>query len=74
MHTSKLRYIQGAPLFGKSNANLESVVPADSSQSVPEAVIMNTASTSPPNTTTLRARFVGQGYKQVNAIVVTVHL
>ncbi|XP_061372459.1 uncharacterized protein LOC133314926 isoform X3 [Gastrolobium bilobum] len=58
------RYIEGARLFGKSNPNIEVVVPTNSSQPVPEAAIMNTASTSPPNAT-LRARFVGQGYKQV---------
>ncbi|KAJ1411731.1 GPI inositol-deacylase PGAP1-like [Sesbania bispinosa] len=58
------RYIEGARIFGKSNPNVEAVVTTNSSQLVPEAAIMNTASTSPPNTT-LRARFVGQGYKQV---------
>ncbi|PNY17175.1 hypothetical protein L195_g013913 [Trifolium pratense] len=49
-------YIEGAPLFGKSKPNVEAVLP--------EAAIMNAATTSLPNTT-LRARFVGQGYKQV---------
>lgn len=59
------RYIEGAPLFGKSNPNAESqgVLPTNSSQLLPEAAIINAAITSP--NTTLRARFVGQGYKQV---------
>ncbi|GAU33671.1 hypothetical protein TSUD_310790 [Trifolium subterraneum] len=57
------RYIEGAPLFGKSNPNVEAVVPSNSSdQLLPDAAI---ASTSLPNNTTLRARFIGQGYKQV---------
>ncbi|XP_020229250.1 uncharacterized protein LOC109810241 isoform X2 [Cajanus cajan] len=57
------RYIKGARLFGNSDPTIEAeaVVPTDSSQLVSEAAIMNT---DPPNTT-LRARFVGQGYKQV---------
>ncbi|KAK7351950.1 hypothetical protein VNO77_11742 [Canavalia gladiata] len=58
------RYIKGARVFGNSNPNIEAIVPSDSSQLVPEAAIMNTATASPPNPT-LRARFVGQGYKQV---------
>ncbi|CAK8569398.1 unnamed protein product [Lathyrus sativus] len=59
------RYIEGAPLFGNSNPTLEPVVPTNGSQLVPEvATVMEAASTSSPNIT-LRARFVGQGYKQV---------
>ncbi|TKY75526.1 hypothetical protein E2542_SST04294 [Spatholobus suberectus] len=58
------RYIKGARLFGNSNPDIEAVVPTDSSQLVSEAAIVSTAITSLPNTT-LRARFVGQGYKQV---------
>ncbi|KAJ1399031.1 GPI inositol-deacylase PGAP1-like [Sesbania bispinosa] len=64
LEPSSEKYIEGARIFGKSNPNVEAVVTTNSSQLVPEAAIMNTASTSPPNTT-LRARFVGQGYKQV---------
>ncbi|RDX61551.1 hypothetical protein CR513_60211, partial [Mucuna pruriens] len=59
------RYIRGARLFGNSNPDLEAaaVLPTDTtSQLVSEAAIVNT---SPPPNTTLRARFVGQGYKQV---------
>ncbi|CAJ2642582.1 unnamed protein product [Trifolium pratense] len=56
VYTPQLKYIEGAPLFGKSKPNVEAVLP--------EAAIMNAATTSLPNTT-LRARFVGQGYKQV---------
>jgi len=62
-HTTKWRYIQGAPLFGNSNPNVE---PTDTSQLLPEeTAIIKAATTSSPNIT-LRARFVGQGYKQVN--------
>ncbi|CAL0318931.1 unnamed protein product [Lupinus luteus] len=50
------RYIQGAPLFGKSNPNIDSSLPTR-----PDSAII----TSPPHKITLRARFVGQGYKQV---------
>ncbi|CAI8583626.1 unnamed protein product [Vicia faba] len=51
------RYIEGAPLFANSNPTLEPLIPT----TVTEAA---TATTSSPNIT-LRARFVGQGYKQV---------
>ncbi|KAL2346017.1 hypothetical protein Fmac_000017 [Flemingia macrophylla] len=57
------RYIKGARFFGNSDPTIEAVVPTDSSQLVSDPAIINTA-TSPSNTT-LRARFVGQGYKQV---------
>lgn len=60
------RYIEGAPLFGNSNPTLEPVIPTNGSQILPEvATVMEAASTSSPNIT-FRARFVGQGYKQVN--------
>ncbi|KAI4356174.1 hypothetical protein L6164_000218 [Bauhinia variegata] len=61
------RYIQGARIFGESNPNVQSAVPVNGSQPVPEAAIVNAAAatSSTPNTTTLRARFIGQGYKQV---------
>nr|AFK41740.1 unknown [Medicago truncatula] len=59
------RYIQGAPLFGNSNPNAEPALPTDTSHLLPEeAAIIKAATTSSPNIT-LRARFVGQGYKQV---------
>ncbi|XP_057436659.1 uncharacterized protein LOC130729054 [Lotus japonicus] len=58
------RYIEGARIFGKSNPNVEAAVPTTSSQLGSEAAIMSTETTPPPDTT-LRARFVGQGYKQV---------
>ncbi|KAE9609496.1 hypothetical protein Lal_00020553 [Lupinus albus] len=44
------RYIEGAPLFGKSNTDSD---------------IVTTTTTAPPRKITLRARIVGQGYKQV---------
>lgn len=49
------RYIKGARLFGNSNQLV--------SQPAAANAIINTSAA--PNTTTLRARFVGQGYKQV---------
>ncbi|KAK7280859.1 hypothetical protein RIF29_08392 [Crotalaria pallida] len=59
------RYIQGAPLFAKS-------IPDDEEYEAAAASILNTTTTTAPITTsppistiTLRARFVGQGYKQV---------
>ncbi|KAK3007481.1 hypothetical protein RJ639_013580 [Escallonia herrerae] len=42
-----------------------SQVPAAIDQSIPEAAIVNDTSTSAPVATTFRARFIGQGYKQV---------
>ncbi|OIV96279.1 hypothetical protein TanjilG_05119 [Lupinus angustifolius] len=54
------RYIEGAPLFGKSNPNIDSLLPTNA-----ESAIISTTTTSPPDKITLRARFVGQGYKQV---------
>ncbi|XP_041001785.1 uncharacterized protein LOC121247510 isoform X2 [Juglans microcarpa x Juglans regia] len=55
------RYIQGAPFFGSSIANVESVIPNDNA----EVAVVNDVDTSASNATTLRARLVGQGYKQV---------
>ncbi|XP_042966450.1 uncharacterized protein LOC122300107 [Carya illinoinensis] len=55
------RYIQGAPFFGSSIANVESVIPNDNA----EVAVVNDVGTSASNATTLRARLVGQGYKQV---------
>ncbi|KAG6593743.1 hypothetical protein SDJN03_13219, partial [Cucurbita argyrosperma subsp. sororia] len=59
------RYIQGARLFSYSDAN---TIPAAASiannQPAPELTIANNTSSS-TNTPTFRARFVGQGYKQV---------
>ncbi|XP_041001786.1 uncharacterized protein LOC121247510 isoform X3 [Juglans microcarpa x Juglans regia] len=54
-------YIQGAPFFGSSIANVESVIPNDNA----EVAVVNDVDTSASNATTLRARLVGQGYKQV---------
>ncbi|XP_050280712.1 uncharacterized protein LOC126721697 [Quercus robur] len=59
------RYIQGAQLFRNSTVKVESTAPVGSAQSISEDAIMNDLSTSTSNTATLRARFVGQGYKQV---------
>ncbi|XP_054780209.1 uncharacterized protein LOC129287942 isoform X2 [Prosopis cineraria] len=64
-YTPQMKYIEGAQFFGQSDAKTESLVPINGSQPVPEAVVMNASGNSPPMTTTLRTRFVGQGYKQV---------
>ncbi|KDP39608.1 hypothetical protein JCGZ_02628 [Jatropha curcas] len=53
------RYIQGARFFGKANAEVSTAVP---DQPTGEAVLVNDRSNSTSN---FRARFVGQGYKQV---------
>ncbi|KAB1223409.1 hypothetical protein CJ030_MR2G012406 [Morella rubra] len=59
------RYIQGAPFFGSSTVNVEPASPNDGAESVYEVAIVNGVSTSTSKPATLRARFVGQGYKQV---------
>ncbi|KAJ7950643.1 GPI inositol-deacylase PGAP1-like protein [Quillaja saponaria] len=59
------RYIQGARLFGKSNVNIEAVVPVDGAEPITDVATVNGPSTSTTTTTSFRARFVGQGYKQV---------
>lgn len=59
------RYIQGARFFGNSNVDIDSVVATDNDQIVSDVAIMNNKTNSTPVATTLRARFVGQGYKQV---------
>ncbi|CAK7341709.1 unnamed protein product [Dovyalis caffra] len=58
-------YIQGARFLGESKMEAKSMVPVESDQPSAEAVLVddmgNSASTAP----NFRARFVGQGYKQV---------
>ncbi|KAM7274182.1 hypothetical protein ACFE04_028846 [Oxalis oulophora] len=53
------RYVQGARLFDNQNADVSPVVTSEDDQ--PVVAILNADS----NTPTFRARFVGQGYKQV---------
>ncbi|XP_057497958.1 uncharacterized protein LOC130782595 isoform X2 [Actinidia eriantha] len=57
------RYIQGARFFAGSNANSSSAVQVDQADS--EVAVVNATSTSASDSATLRARFIGQGYKQV---------
>ncbi|KAM1444006.1 hypothetical protein ACFX2I_040212 [Malus domestica] len=61
------RYIQGARLFGNSNETIDSALPIEGVESSSDVALINDATVSTPTstTTTLRARFVGQGYKQV---------
>jgi hypothetical protein len=58
------RYIQGAPLLGNSAVASDEVLAVDSPEGG-EAVIISTNDKSTPSSVTWRARFVGQGYKQV---------
>lgn len=60
------RYIQGAPLTGSSIATTtDELVTVDTPSEVAEAVMVSADNKSAPTGPTFRARFVGQGYKQV---------
>lgn len=59
------RYIQGARLFDDSNVNPGSGVHVDIEEPKSEVAVLNATSTSTPVSPTFRARFIGQGYKQV---------
>ncbi|XXG62904.1 hypothetical protein AAC387_Pa05g1196 [Persea americana] len=57
------RYIQGARFFDNPNIAFETLIPNHNDQNLSQTAVIN--SESPAHSTTLRARFVGQGYKQV---------
>ncbi|XP_048534277.1 uncharacterized protein LOC125513252 [Triticum urartu] len=60
------RYIQGAPLTGNSLATTtDELVAVDAPSEVAEAVMASADNKTAPTGPTFRARFVGQGYKQV---------
>ncbi|KAK4768620.1 hypothetical protein SAY87_003761 [Trapa incisa] len=59
------RYIQGARFFGGSDENVMSAVPANGGQLMSEARIADSVDDSTSKYPTWRARFIGQGYKQV---------
>ncbi|KAL6629771.1 hypothetical protein ACP70R_029536 [Stipagrostis hirtigluma subsp. patula] len=59
------RYIQGAPLLGNSVIASDEILAVDTPSEAGEAVMIGTNDKSTPPNATLRARFVGQGYKQV---------
>ncbi|RVW63421.1 hypothetical protein CK203_055908 [Vitis vinifera] len=59
------RYIQGARLFGNSNVNANAAVPIEDDLQISEVAVVKDMNNSTPNSPTLRARFIGQGYKQV---------
>lgn len=59
------RYIQGAPLLGNSAAATDEILAVDTPSEGGEAVIISSNDKSAPSGVTWRARFVGQGYKQV---------
>ncbi|KAJ1277712.1 hypothetical protein BS78_04G024700 [Paspalum vaginatum] len=59
------RYIQGAPLVGNSAVASDEILAVDTPSEAGEAVIISTSDKSTTSSVTWRARFVGQGYKQV---------
>ncbi|WCJ27684.1 alpha/beta-Hydrolases superfamily protein [Euphorbia peplus] len=60
------RYIQGARIAGNSNDEVNSAVRLGSDQNTAEAVLLNdTSNSTTSRAPNFRARFVGQGYKQV---------
>ncbi|XVF56712.1 hypothetical protein PTKIN_Ptkin06aG0142200 [Pterospermum kingtungense] len=59
------RYIQGARIFSDSNLDVDSVVGIDDDQPISHVAVVKTKTDPTPVSTTFRARFVGQGYKQV---------
>ncbi|KAI3435235.1 uncharacterized protein J3R85_006343 [Psidium guajava] len=59
------RYIQGARIFGGSEINVVSAIPVDGDQLISEVAITDDVESATLNTSPWRARFVGQGYKQV---------
>ncbi|ONM39366.1 alpha/beta-Hydrolases superfamily protein, partial [Zea mays] len=60
-------YIQGAPLLGNSAAASDEILAVDTPSDGGDVVIVSSSenSTSTPSAVSWRARFVGQGYKQV---------
>ncbi|KAK6919827.1 GPI inositol-deacylase PGAP1-like [Dillenia turbinata] len=59
------RYIQGARFLGNSILSVDSTINIENNQSVAEVAVVGDASMSTFNAPTFRARFIGQGYKQV---------
>ncbi|AQL07811.1 alpha/beta-Hydrolases superfamily protein, partial [Zea mays] len=63
-----IMYIQGAPLLGNSAAASDEILAVDTPSEGGDAVIVSSSdnSTSTPSAVSWRARFVGQGYKQIH--------
>ncbi|KAJ6763182.1 ALPHA/BETA-HYDROLASES SUPERFAMILY PROTEIN [Salix purpurea] len=59
------RYIKGARFVGDSNVEAKSMVPVENDHPTAEAVLVNDLGISTSASPGFRARFVGQGYKQV---------
>ncbi|XP_058086092.1 uncharacterized protein LOC131233410 isoform X2 [Magnolia sinica] len=59
------RYIQGARFFGNPSITSEPMVPIDNDQQISETMTLNNSNKTTSLATTIRARFIGQGYKQV---------
>lgn len=63
---SFFRYIQGAPITGGSNSTLDENTSGNTKSDGEESLPGNGNTKYVPAGPTFRARFVGQGYKQVN--------
>ncbi|KAK3152069.1 hypothetical protein QOZ80_2BG0153880 [Eleusine coracana subsp. coracana] len=59
------RYIQGAPLLGNSAVASDEILAMDTPSDGGEAVIVSSNDEATPSRAPMRARFIGQGYKQV---------
>ncbi|XP_022719926.1 uncharacterized protein LOC111277775 [Durio zibethinus] len=59
------RYLQGARISSDSNLDVDSVVSIDDDQPISDVAVVKNKTDSTSISTTFRARFVGQGYKQV---------
>ncbi|GAB2227503.1 hypothetical protein Droror1_Dr00009325 [Drosera rotundifolia] len=59
------RYIEGARIIGNSNEDFDYIASSGKDQAVAGATSGGDVAMSMPSSPTLRARFIGQGYKQV---------
>ncbi|XWS42792.1 hypothetical protein CRYUN_Cryun16bG0044800 [Craigia yunnanensis] len=66
VYTPDLKY--GAQFFSDSNVDVDSVVGIDDDQPISDVAVLKNKTDSTSVSSTFRARFVGQGYKQVSAL------
>ncbi|KAI4302871.1 hypothetical protein MLD38_038569 [Melastoma candidum] len=59
------RYIKGSRIFGESQAGVISTVPVNGDELISEVTVVNEETSTGSTSPTWRARFIGQGYKQV---------
>ncbi|KAJ4953524.1 hypothetical protein NE237_030356 [Protea cynaroides] len=59
------RYIQGARFFGNSNLSSDPIVNIENDEPMSEVAVISNSNKSATVATSMRARFIGQGYKQV---------